>query len=100
MPIVSCDQRPSYCDQMWRWSDYPAVSIHLQAASVLSSSTTQLRNKMITDNLKDAFQSERLVYRAAENNKDDKDFLLTEIVNDAINTALSDIALIRPRGEK
>ena len=55
---------------------------------------------MITDNLKDAFQSERLVYRAAENNKDDKDFLLTEIVNDAINTALSDIALIRPRGEK
>jgi RimJ/RimL family protein N-acetyltransferase len=55
---------------------------------------------MITDNLKTAFQSERLVYRAVENNKDDKHFLLTEIVNDAINTALSDIALIRPRGEK
>ncbi|KAF4467203.1 GNAT family [Fusarium albosuccineum] len=55
---------------------------------------------MITDGLSTAFQSERLVYRAVENNEADKRFLLTEIVNNPVNTALSDPSLILPKGEK
>ncbi|KAM0424965.1 hypothetical protein ACHAPT_009766 [Fusarium lateritium] len=55
---------------------------------------------MITESLKTAFQSKRLIYRAVENNKDDRHFLHTEIVNNAVNTALSDMALIQPRSEK
>ncbi|CAM1509870.1 Fc.00g002050.m01.CDS01 [Cosmosporella sp. VM-42] len=55
---------------------------------------------MITDGLETAFQSKRLVFRALENNEDDRVFISTQIDNDPVNTALSDPALIQPRSLK
>ncbi|KAF7555507.1 hypothetical protein G7Z17_g2165 [Cylindrodendrum hubeiense] len=52
---------------------------------------------MITDGLSTAFQSERLVYRALENNEEDRQFLHTQIDNDPMNTALFDPRVIQPR---
>lgn len=52
---------------------------------------------MITDNIDNAFRSDRLIYRAIENNEADKLFLRT-VQDDPINIALADLALIKPRG--
>ncbi|KAF4973925.1 hypothetical protein FZEAL_9111 [Fusarium zealandicum] len=54
---------------------------------------------MITDELATAFSSKRLLYRAVGNNEADKRFLYTQIVNNPINTALSDLTLVLPRSE-
>jgi RimJ/RimL family protein N-acetyltransferase len=55
---------------------------------------------MITDGLKNAFRSKRLIYRAVENNEEDRHFLHTHIENDPVNTALADPNMIRPRSTK
>jgi GNAT superfamily N-acetyltransferase len=53
---------------------------------------------MITDGLITAFQSKRLVYRAIRDNEDDRRFLLEQIDNDPVNTALASRSVIRPKG--
>ncbi|KAF7550428.1 hypothetical protein G7046_g8020 [Stylonectria norvegica] len=55
---------------------------------------------MITDGLETAFRSDRLIYRAVENNEDDRNFIHNHIDSDPVNTALSDPAMIQPRGTK
>ncbi|KAH7001259.1 acyl-CoA N-acyltransferase [Ilyonectria destructans] len=55
---------------------------------------------MITDGLSKAFQSDRLVYRALENNEEDRRFLHSQIDNDPMNTALFDPRVIQPRTQK
>ncbi|KAF5019860.1 hypothetical protein F66182_8139 [Fusarium sp. NRRL 66182] len=51
---------------------------------------------MATDKLATAFQSKRLVYRAPENNEEDRE-LFTGLQNDPVIGALSDLAVLRPK---
>ncbi|GKT44359.1 spermidine synthase [Colletotrichum spaethianum] len=55
---------------------------------------------MITDGLENAFCSDRLIYRAIENNEADSTFLHTQLENDPVNTALSDLRLLKPKNSK
>lgn len=52
---------------------------------------------MITDDLAKVFQSKRLVYRAFENDEKDRDFLYSFTENDPVNSALSNLSMIKPR---
>ncbi|KAK7414079.1 hypothetical protein QQX98_007022 [Neonectria punicea] len=51
---------------------------------------------MITDSLTSAFRSERLIFRAAENSQEVRQFIHTKIDNDPVNIALGDPHVIRP----
>lgn len=55
---------------------------------------------MITDNIVNAFRSERLIYRAIEDSDSDIDFLHAGIDNEPVNTALADMAMVQPRGKR
>ncbi|GKT59629.1 GNAT family protein [Colletotrichum tofieldiae] len=55
---------------------------------------------MVTDGLENAYRSERLIYRAMENNEADSTFIHTHLENDPVNIALSDLRLLRPRSSK
>ncbi|KPM45759.1 hypothetical protein AK830_g795 [Neonectria ditissima] len=53
---------------------------------------------MITDTLTRAFRSDRLIYRAAENNEEVRKLIHTKIDNDPVSIALGDPHVIRPAG--
>ncbi|KAK1470942.1 hypothetical protein CTAM01_16698 [Colletotrichum tamarilloi] len=55
---------------------------------------------MLTDDLKGAYRSERLIFRAVENNDEDKKFLHTQIENDPVTVALSNPMALMPRTSK
>ncbi|KAH7155795.1 acyl-CoA N-acyltransferase [Dactylonectria estremocensis] len=55
---------------------------------------------MDVDGLSKTFQSQRLSYRALENNEADREFLHTQIKNDPVNAALSDPGWIQPKSRK
>ncbi|KXH47131.1 hypothetical protein CSAL01_08540 [Colletotrichum salicis] len=55
---------------------------------------------MVTDGLEGAYRSERLVFRAVENNDEDKKFLHTQIENDPVTVALSNPIALMPRTSK
>ncbi|GJC94488.1 GNAT family [Colletotrichum higginsianum IMI 349063] len=55
---------------------------------------------MITDGHENAYRSERLIYRAVENNEADSTFIHTQLENDPVNVALSDLKLLKPRSSK
>lgn len=76
------------------------LQIFLRTPILGANDTVKMPVIMITDGLADAFRTERLVYRAIENNEEDRHFLHTQISNDPVNTALSDPNIIRPRSIK
>ncbi|KAI1148683.1 acyl-CoA N-acyltransferase [Nemania diffusa] len=47
-----------------------------------------------------AFRSERLIYRAIEDNEADKTFLFTQLQSDPVTSALGDPSIHRPRNQK
>ena len=55
---------------------------------------------MITDSLVKAFRSERLIYRAFQNDSEDKAFIYEHITIDPVNYALSDPGLLAPRSKQ
>ncbi|WYZ43567.1 hypothetical protein EsH8_VII_000003 [Colletotrichum jinshuiense] len=55
---------------------------------------------MISDAFSNAFRSERLIYRAVENDEADRVFLHTQLANDPAIIALSEPMLLRPRSIK
>lgn len=55
---------------------------------------------MLAGGVNDAYRSERLVFRAVENNDDDKKFLHTQIENDPVTVALSNPMALMPRTSK
>ncbi|KAH7126529.1 acyl-CoA N-acyltransferase [Dactylonectria estremocensis] len=55
---------------------------------------------MSIETLSTAFQSERLSYRAFENNEDDKKFLSTYIENDPTVAAFAHLSLLKPRNKQ
>ncbi|KAI1418928.1 acyl-CoA N-acyltransferase [Xylaria sp. FL1777] len=54
----------------------------------------------MTTAISGAFRSERLVYRAVEDNEADKSFIFTQLESDPITSALSDPSIHRPRNRK
>ncbi|KAK5626955.1 hypothetical protein RRF57_002670 [Xylaria bambusicola] len=54
----------------------------------------------MTSALAGAFRSERLVYRAIEDNEADKSFLFTQLQLDPVASALSDPSIHRPSNRK
>src|SRR6185437_16247811 len=50
--------------------------------------------------LRDAWRSERLVYRAAEDNEEDKAFITNYITSDPVQAAFSSAGLLIPKTEK
>lgn len=55
---------------------------------------------MITDSLATLFRSERLIYRAFQNDDKDRAFCYEQITSDPVNYALSDPGLLAPRSRK
>lgn len=55
---------------------------------------------MITDSLVKVFRSERLIYRAFQNDEKDKAFCYEQITSDPVNYALSDPGLLAPRSRQ
>ena len=55
---------------------------------------------MITDSLVKAFRSERLIYRAFQNDEEDKTFIYEQITTDPVNYALSDPGLVAPKSKQ
>ncbi|KAI6771798.1 hypothetical protein HG531_009423 [Fusarium graminearum] len=55
---------------------------------------------MDLNNIPKTYSSERLIYRALENNEQDTAYIFKFHENDPFNTALSDHSLLRPRNKK
>ncbi|KAL4731105.1 hypothetical protein ACLX1H_000065 [Fusarium chlamydosporum] len=55
---------------------------------------------MNAERISKAYCSERLVYRAFENNEQDTQYLFKFHENDPLNTVLADLSLLRPRNKK
>ena len=55
---------------------------------------------MIAESLANAYRSERLVYRAVENNEEDKSFVHTEINSDPVLVALASKRVVQPRDQR
>lgn len=82
-----------------------AVNAIKQLYQPLFKPATMATNKVVpmdvmTSALGNAFRSERLIYRALEDNDADLDFIFTHLESDPVNAALSNPSIHRPVSKK